>query len=178
MFCALAALAVVGCDASGGAGRTDGAASSASHRQASKQASKQAPNPSSPESSPERTPTASASATDGRDVGACADGNCEIAVSEPVTFRFRGPAGAAATMSVTEVGPNKIEYTVRSGGGQFGGGASGRGQGCVTVVRSTGGGNSCGGLVPATRPSPQPQAVVIQVAPGADGTAIIDIVSG
>ncbi|MEV0275656.1 hypothetical protein AB0I22_04630 [Streptomyces sp. NPDC050610] len=155
--------AVAGCGGPGGGG-----GASSPHRQPSKSTSEQ---PTSGEAS------AAVSAADGRDVGACADGDCEIAVSEPVSFRFKGPAGPA-TLSVTEVGVNKIEYTVKSGNGRIGGGATGRGQGCLTVVRSTGGGSSCGGLGPAARPSPQPHAVVIQAATGADGTATLDIVSG
>ncbi|MBA2811157.1 hypothetical protein E0500_028080 [Streptomyces sp. KM273126] len=116
------------------------------------------------------------SAGDGPDVGTCTDGNCEIAVSEPVTIRFQGPTGPA-TLSVTEVGANKVEYTVRSGHSQSKGGATGPGQGCITVLRSNGGRHSCGGLVNATRPSPQPDAVVIQATTGEDGTAILHVVS-
>ncbi|MFF2251468.1 hypothetical protein [Streptomyces sp. NPDC058142] len=93
-----------------------------------------------------------------------------------MTIRFKGPAGPA-TLSVTEVGPNKVEYTVKSGSGRSQGGASGPGQGCITVLRSNGGGNSCSGLGDAARPSPQPDAVVIQATTGEDGTAILRIVS-
>ncbi|OUD00885.1 hypothetical protein [Streptomyces swartbergensis] len=118
----------------------------------------------------------SASAADGRDITACADGNCEIAVSEPVNIPFKGPRGPA-TLSVTEVGPNTVAYTVKSGNGQSKGSASGPGQGCITVLRSNGSGNSCGGLGDAGRPSPQPDAVVIQAAAGQDGTAVLQLVS-
>ncbi|MEU3730595.1 hypothetical protein AB0E81_14420 [Streptomyces sp. NPDC033538] len=142
-----------------------------------------------PSSSPERPTTSrppatqsaaeepepSVSAADGHDPRACADGNCEITVSRPVTVRFQGPGGPA-TLSVTEVGPDKIEYAVKSGGGQTEGGASGPGQGCLTVLRENGGGNSCGGLA-GTRPSAQPGSVVIQATTGTDGTALLHIVS-
>ncbi|WP_218004624.1 hypothetical protein [Microtetraspora niveoalba] len=77
---------------------------------------------------------------------------------------------------MTEVGPNRVEYTVNSGNGQSNGGASGPGQGCITVLRRNGSSNFCGRL-PGARPSPQPDAVVIQVATGRDGTAILAIVS-
>ncbi|WP_240797731.1 hypothetical protein [Streptomyces sp. F001] len=130
--------------------------------------------------SADRTPSAkpSVTAADGDDVGACADGNCEIAVSKPVTFRFEGPAGAGtATLSVTKVGPNEVEYTVKSDNGQAKNEASGQGQVCITVLRSNGSSNSCGGLGDAGRPSAQPDAVVIQVATGEDGTAILHVVS-
>ncbi|MFD7403796.1 hypothetical protein ACFV7R_14235 [Streptomyces sp. NPDC059866] len=134
-----------------------------------------------PSGSPaDRTPSAkpSVTAADGDDVGACADGNCEIAVSKPVTFRFKGPAGVGtATLSVTKVGPNEVEYTVKSEKGQAKNGANGPGQACITVLRSNGSSNSCGGLGDAGRPSAQPDAVVIQAATGEDGTAILHVVS-
>lgn len=157
---ALVALAVSGC------GSTDNADDTSSP---SRQVSK-------PTSPPSSSAQPSVSAADGRDVRACADGNCEIAVTGPVTIRFKGPAGPA-TLSVTEVGPNKVEYTVKSGSGRSQGGARGPGQGCITVLRSNGGGNSCGGLDDTARPSPQPDAVVIQATTGEDGTAILHIVS-
>jgi hypothetical protein len=125
---------------------------------------------------PEPEPKPSVSAADGRDSTACADGNCEIAVSEPVRIPFKGPRGQA-TLSITEIGPNSIAYTVKSGNGQSKGSASGPGQGCITVLRSNGSGNSCGGLGDAGRPSPQPDAVVIQAATGEDGTAVLQLVS-
>lgn len=158
MLTALAALAVAGC---GSQGENDEASS---------------PGPRTSKSSSGQPSSGQPSAADGHDVGACADGNCEVAVSKPVTFRFPGPAGPA-TLSVTEVGANRVEYTVKSANGQSKGGATGPGQGCVTVLRGNGGGNSCGGLGNATRPSPQPGAVVIQAATGDDGTAILHVVS-
>lgn len=163
---ALAALTVAGC---GGSDEAEQA--SVPEPQTSKSPSAQASSAQPSSAKP------SVSAADGRDVRACADGDCEIAVSEPVTFRFEGPAGPA-TLSVTEVGPNKIEYTVKSKNNQSEGGATGPGQGCITVLRGNGGGNSCGGLGDATPPSPQPDAVVIQAATGEDGTAILQLVSG
>ncbi len=123
-----------------------------------------------PEASPSSPPPA-----DGRDVGACADGDCDVAVSAPVTVRFEGPAGKA-TLTVTEVGPDKIEYTVKSGNGVANGGASGPGNGCVTVLRANGSGTSCGG-VPDGAPGPQADAVVIRLATGPDGTARLHLVS-
>ncbi|WP_406109640.1 hypothetical protein OG698_43325 [Streptomyces sp. NBC_01003] len=165
MLAALVALTVGGC------GSTDKAEHESSpSRQTSKAPSSKAPSPRPSSAQP------SVSAADGRDVGACADGNCEIAVSKPVTFRFKGPAGSA-TLSVTEVGPNKVEYTIKSGNSQSNGGATGPGQSCITVLRSNGGGNSCGGQGDAARPSPQPDAVVIQALTGENGTAILRIVS-
>ncbi len=171
---ALLALATTtGCDNSAEPAGTpssgdEGAKPSATHR----------PSP-PPGSSADHTGAShpSLSAADGRDIGACADGDCQILVSEPVTVRFKGPSGAAATLKVTKVGPNEVAYTVKSGHGQSRGSARGPGQGCITVLRSNGSGNSCGGLGDGARPSVQPGAVVIQAATGEVGTAILDIVS-
>ncbi|MFE2446464.1 hypothetical protein ACWDHW_10830 [Streptomyces melanosporofaciens] len=164
----LTAVAVTGC---GGSDETDGAPPRDGRPSASRSA------PSSTSSSGSGGPSAkpSVSAADGSDVAACADGDCEVAVSAPVTVRFKSPTGPA-TLSVTEVGPNKVEYTVKSGNGRSQGGASGPGQGCVTVLRDHGSSNVCGRLGPA-RPAAQPDAVVIQMTAGADGTAILHIVS-
>lgn len=177
----LATLAVAGC---GGSDKEDGAPSHSGPASASRSAqpsggpSGDAPASASTSASTSTSASAkpSVSAADGRDAGACADGNCEIAVSEPVTVRFKGPAGPA-TLSVTEVGPNKVEYTVKSSGGRSRSEASGPGQGCITVLRDHGSANSCGRLG-KDRPAAQPNAVVIQMTAGEDGTAILHIVSG
>jgi len=124
------------------------------------------------------TPAAPAvTAADGDDTGACSDGDCEITVSEPVTIRFPAPGGGRATLTVTAVGRNEIEYTVKSGGGRAEGAAGGPGWGCITVLRAGGSGNSCGPLGDPGRPAAQPDAVVIQAATGRDGTALLPIVS-
>ncbi|WP_411093025.1 hypothetical protein [Streptomyces sp. 049-1] len=123
-----------------------------------------------------KSPSPSPSAADGDDVVACTDGNCEITVTKPVTIRLEGPDGSPTTLSVTVVGPDKIEYEVKSGNGRSKGGASGKGQGCLTVLRANGSGNSCGPLR-GTRPAAQQDAVVIQATTGADGTATLHVVS-
>ncbi|MEV8020174.1 hypothetical protein AB0O76_28280 [Streptomyces sp. NPDC086554] len=165
---ALAALTVIGC---GGSGQDD----RPSARRDSSATSRPAESSGNSSAEPTASATPSPSAADGRDIEACADGNCEVAVSDPVVVRFKGPAGRT-TLSVTEVGPNKVAYSVKSDSGRSKGGASGPGQGCITVLRSSGSSNSCGGLGDA-RPSAQPGAVVIQAAIGEDGTAILYVVS-
>ncbi|WP_438492957.1 hypothetical protein [Streptomyces asiaticus] len=164
----LTALTVAGC---GGSDTTDGAPSHGGNPSESRSAR--------PSGSPSGDPGASAkpseSAADGRDIGACADGNCEVAVSERVTVRFKGPAGPA-TLTVDEIGPNKVTYTVESGGNRSRGGASGPGQGCLTVLREHGSSNVCG-RVSTMRPAAQPGAVVILMAAGEDGTAVLHIMS-
>ncbi|WP_031043619.1 hypothetical protein [Streptomyces sp. NRRL F-5650] len=130
---------------------------------------------------PNATPSAplptAADGTGGTAPDTCTDGNCEITVTRPVTLHFPGPDGITrATLSVTEVAPNKIEYEVKSGNNRSETGASGPGQGCLTHLRDDGSANSCGALRP-TRPSPQPGAVVIQATTGTDGRALLHIVS-
>ncbi|WHX22463.1 hypothetical protein QFW82_38290 [Streptomyces malaysiensis subsp. malaysiensis] len=169
----LAAVAVAGC---GGSDKEDGAPSHSGPASASRSAQPSGGSSGDASASASASAKPSVSAADGRDAGACADGNCEIAVSEPVTVRFKGPAGPA-TLSVTEVGPNKVEYTVQSSGGRSQGEASGPGQGCITVLRDHGSANSCG-RPGKDRPAAQPNAVVIQMTAGEDGTAILHIVSG
>ncbi|WP_399888121.1 hypothetical protein ACGH7X_24995 [Streptomyces sp. BBFR51] len=166
---ALTALTAAACSKSPD---TDAAPSSPPERPTATSSATQSP---PPEHTRKPEPPAP-SAADGRNTDACTDGNCEITVTKPVTIRFKGPDGTAATLSVTEVGPDKIEYEVKSGNGQSKGGASGAGQGCITVLRPNGSGNSCGGL-PGTRPSAQPNAVVIQATTGANGTALLHIVT-
>ncbi|WKX18971.1 MULTISPECIES: hypothetical protein [unclassified Streptomyces] len=117
------------------------------------------------------------SAADGTDPEACADGDCEITVTEPMTLHFPAPGGSGrATLSVTEVGPNRIEYEVKSGNNSSRGAATGPGQGCLTYLREHGSGNSCGTL-DHTRPSPRPDTVVIQATTSTDGTMLLHIVS-
>ncbi|MGV9856588.1 hypothetical protein ACWDWU_48830 [Streptomyces sp. NPDC003442] len=164
----LTALTVAGC---GGSDTTDGAPA---HR-GNPSESRSARPSGSPSGGPGASANPSVSAADGRDVGACADGDCEIAVSERVTVRFKGPAGPA-TLTVNEIGPNKIMYTVKSGNNRSQGGASGPGQGCITVLRDHGSSNSCG-RVSTMRPAARPGSVVILMAAGEDGTAVLHIVS-
>ncbi|WP_346165915.1 hypothetical protein [Streptomyces javensis] len=168
MMAVLTALTVAGC---GGSDTTDGAPP---HR-GNPSESRSAQPSGSPSGDPGAPAKPSASAADGRDVGACADGDCEIVVSERVTVRFKGPAGPA-TLTVDEIGPNKVTYTVKSGNNRSRGGASGPGQGCLTVLRDHGSSNVCG-RVSTMRPAAQPGAVVILMAAGADGTAVLHIVS-
>ncbi|WP_063745194.1 hypothetical protein [Streptomyces sp. PRh5] len=164
----LTALTVAGC---GGSDTTDGAPSHGGNPSESRSA----PPSGGPSGDPGAPAKPSEPAADGRDIGACADGNCEVAVSERVTVRFKGPAGPA-TLTVDEICPNKVTYTVESGGNRSRGGASGPGQGCVIVLRDHGSSNVCG-RVSTMRPAAQPGAVVILMAAGEDGTAVLRIVS-
>ncbi|MFI6575265.1 hypothetical protein ACIBFB_05645 [Nocardiopsis sp. NPDC050513] len=128
-----------------------------------------------PSRSPSPEPSPEVTALDGTDTAACADGDCQVAVSEPVAFPFEGPNGQAE-LSVTSVGPNTVEYTVTREDGEISGGSRGQGSGCVSSLYDSGGGTSCGQV--GAPPSPAENAVFVQVEPGEDGTAVITIVSG
>jgi hypothetical protein len=100
-------------------------------------------------------------------------------VSEPVTIRFEGPDGPTK-LSVTKVGKNKVGYQVTSGtaadNSKASGSASGAGSGCTNVLTKNGSSGSCGAAGQA--PRKQSGAVVIHLVAGADGTAILRLVSG
>ncbi|MBO8196338.1 hypothetical protein ITI46_32560 [Streptomyces oryzae] len=113
-------------------------------------------------------------AADGSDAEACGDGNCEIAVREPVTIRVKIPDGPAK-LALTKVGRNKVAYKVTAGRSRTSGEASGAGSGCVAVFRSGGSSSSCG--VAGKPPGKVDGAVVLQVVAGADGTALVRVVS-
>ncbi|MDX3228398.1 hypothetical protein [Streptomyces sp. ME19-01-6] len=124
------------------------------------------------------SPAPEVTAADGSDTDACTDGNCEIAVSEPVTIRIKLPDGPAK-LSLTKVGKNAVGYKVTSGngktGGETSGEASGDGSGCVAVFRGGGSSSSCGAA--GAPPDKVDGAVVLQVVAGSGGTAILRLVS-
>ncbi|TMR32099.1 hypothetical protein ETD85_23900 [Nonomuraea zeae] len=156
---ALAALAMAGCGGPGG-----------STRSAELAASPAAQDPSSTAPAPSPAVTAA----DGSDPEACSDGNCEIAVSAPVTIHFKIPDGPA-TLSLTKVGKNEVGYKVTSGDSRTSGEVSGDGRGCVTVFTRNSSNSSCG--LAGKPPGRKKGAVVVQVVAGADGTAILRLIS-
>ncbi|MGJ3562182.1 hypothetical protein ACR6C2_44445 [Streptomyces sp. INA 01156] len=114
-------------------------------------------------------------AADGHDTAACSDGNCEIAVSEPVTVRFDGLARHHPVRDRGRPGPDRVRTEVRQRPVQE---RSRRpGQVCLTVLRSHGSSTSCGGKGDGRPPAARPGAVVIRAATGEDGTALLHVVS-
>ncbi|WP_240434493.1 hypothetical protein [Streptomyces sp. YIM 130001] len=161
----LAAVSLVGCG--GGQDEADRSDSPGSGK------AKSSPAPAT--SSPPAEPSPSVTAADGDDLAACKDGNCEVTVADPAEIRFDGPDGQA-TLSVTKVERNRVEYRIKSGNGKASGGAGGPGQGCITALRATGSGTTCGPTA-TDAPSAQPKAVVIQMTTGPTGTALLHLVS-
>ncbi|MFE9642751.1 hypothetical protein ACFYO0_01035 [Streptomyces sp. NPDC006365] len=176
LLATLAMLTVAGC---GGSGEDSGdaAAGAITTESPGSRADGTPKSPSASTSSP--SPSPKVTAADGTDTGACADGNCEIAVSKPVTIRFKIPAGPAK-LSVTKVGKNEVGYKVTQGtstnGSSAGGTASGEGSGCTTFFYGNGSGTQCGGA--GEPPAKEAGTVALQLVPGPDGTAILRLVSG
>ncbi|GAA3711157.1 hypothetical protein GCM10022224_090790 [Nonomuraea antimicrobica] len=156
VLAALTALAVTGCGDPG-------------NGTASAEPSSQRPSLAPP------TPSPAVTAADGDDLAACTDGNCEIAVSRPVTIRFEIPDGPA-TLSLTKVGRNEVGYKVTSGDSRTSGEASGDGWGCLAVFTPGGSSSGCS-LIASEPPDRQEGAVVLQVLAGAEGTALLRLVS-
>ncbi|MFG2026770.1 hypothetical protein [Streptomyces sp. NPDC048825] len=177
LLATLTLLTVAGCGGSGddSGGATAGASTTES---ADSRADSTPESPSASASSPSPSPSPKVTAADGTDTGACADGNCEIAVSKPVTIHFKIPAGPAK-LSVTKVGKNEVGYKVTQGtstnGSSAGGTASGEGSGCTTFFYANGSGTQCGGA--GEPPAKEAGTVALQLVPGPDGTAILRLVS-
>ena len=129
--------------------------------------------------SPPASPSPSVRAADGTNTAACADGNCEIAVSEPVTIRFKGPDGPMK-LFVTKVGKNEVGYKVTWGSGaksgEASGEASGEGFGCTDVLYSGGSSGSCGPM--GEPPDRTAGTVVMQLLGQPNGTAILSLAAG
>ncbi|MCT2589064.1 hypothetical protein LHJ74_03780 [Streptomyces sp. N2-109] len=131
----------------------------------------------SPKPKPKSSPAPTAA--DGTDTAACTDGNCEIAVSKPVTINldvFEGPA----KLALTKVGKDEIGYKVTLGtknnGSETSSETSGPGTGCTATIYQGGSSGSCG---PAGEPPAKEKGTVgVHLLSGADGTAILRLVSG
>lgn len=173
LLATLALLTVAGC---GGSGEDSGDAAAGAGTSESPD-SRADGTPKSPSASTS-SPSPKVTAADGTDTGACADGNCEIAVSKPMTIHIKIPDGPAK-LSVTKVGKNEVGYKVTHGtstnGGSARGSASGEGSGCTTLFYENGSGTQCG--VAGELPAKEAGTVALQVVPGPDGTAILRLVS-
>ena len=114
--------------------------------------------------------TAAPSAADGTKVEACADGNCEIAVSSPIDIRLTGQ-GDLTTLSVVTVDPDGLRVTTTSTAGQ---GSAELVRGCTVRIYSGGGGMSCGGK----QDPPPPEVLAMQLVSVANGIAVLRLISG
>lgn len=127
--------------------------------------------------SPDKSSTPTPTASDGTDIAACADGNCEISATKPVTVPlkvFQGPA----SIELTKVGKDGIGYQVTLGtkdnGTRTSSEIKGANTACTATIHQGGSSGSCG---PAGEAPPgEKGAVVMHLATGADGTAILRLV--
>lgn len=109
-------------------------------------------------------------AQDGADYQACADGTCEIEISDAVTIPL--PGGSLVVSAVLSDG---IEFDLTSAAG--GGNGSLRGN-CTAMFGGGGGGMSCSSLDgPPDPPTPRPGLIQLQIVGVYDDAAIIRIVS-
>jgi hypothetical protein len=136
----------------------------------------------SPEAASEPAVTESASdpaqlvPADGADYAACADGNCEVAVSEPTDIEFDGSTGPG-TLAITDVLDDGIAFDVTLPGGGGDGELKGR---CTSHFSAGGGSMDCPADLEATPEPPEPTAGVlsVQLAGMTDGTAILRLALG
>lgn len=114
-------------------------------------------------------------AADGTNVAACADGNCEVAISRPVAITLSG-TGDVDTLTVTKVGPDGFDFKTSAKDGGTGSGNLARGD-CVSTSWGGGGGLTCGkDLDPAER---QDGVLAMQIVGKTDqGALVLRIVSG
>ncbi|MFV2195651.1 hypothetical protein [Nocardiopsis sp. LOL_012] len=127
----------------------------------------------STENAKDPLPTPAASASDGTDTDACADGDCQIAVTEQVSFPFRAPNGTAR-LTVNRVDDESFEYTVtRDGGSEVSGGASGAGYGCSTFLDTEAASTVCERA--EQLPEQAHGTVMIQLLKGAGSNAVVTI---
>lgn len=113
---------------------------------------------------------------DGTDYSACADGNCEVAVSEPTEIEFDGSTGPG-TLAVTDVLDDGIALDVTLSGGGGSGELKGR---CTSNFSAGGGSMDCPADLESTPEPPEPPAGVlsVQLAGFADGTAVLRLALG
>ena len=123
--------------------------------------------------SPAKTTTPSPSAADGKNVAACADGNCEVLLTGPVDIDLGGH-GDVATMSVTGIDSSGVHVSLKDTGG--GTGTADLGTGCTLTFVDGGGGSSCGGR--QDPPPAQTGVLAAQLVHLDKGSAVLRLVSG
>jgi hypothetical protein len=116
-----------------------------------------------------------ATAADGTDLAACADGNCEVEVSGPVDIRLTEQRGGVTGLSIVEVGDGGVDFTTTSSGG---GSGSGRLEpNCTLTFYEGGGGSTCSsGEAPPAQP--ETGVLAIQLASVTDDAVVLRIVAG
>jgi hypothetical protein len=109
-------------------------------------------------------------AADGTDYTACEDGECEVAVAEPMDIVIGAPDEGMVTLSITAVTEDGIEYEVIQGGTTSGGSLGGV---CQATISETWSSSSC--FEEGTPPEPEPLRgeLVMQLLGMNDGSAVL-----
>lgn len=115
-------------------------------------------------------------AADGTNLDACADGNCEVELSGPVTIPLSGQGGGLVALEVDRLGDSGIEFTTSTSAGSAGSGELA--EGCTLTFYEGGGGSSCvsGGEPP--RPERETGVLAMQLTAVSDGTVVLLLVAG
>jgi hypothetical protein len=118
-------------------------------------------------------------AADGTDLAACADGNCEVAVSRPVDIPLTGQGGIT-TLSVDELTSDGFSFSATSnGGGSRSGSLSGA---CTATFSSTANGSGLSSMCTAGQEPPaasrEPGVLSLQLLSATDDGVVVRLVSG
>jgi hypothetical protein len=116
------------------------------------------------------SPTEGPSAADGTDYTACEDGECEVAVAEPVEITV-----GAMTLSITAVTEDGIEFDLVQESGSSGGSLGGV---CEATMTERSMSSACylGGELSA--PDPGAGELVVQLLGMNDGAAVLRMAAG
>ncbi|TDC21950.1 hypothetical protein E1265_16750 [Streptomyces sp. 8K308] len=101
----VAAGGLAGCGSDGDDAGATAVAPSPTVEESASEAASPTPEPTTTEPTPEFTPLAPEDAADGADVGACADGECEVAVTAGTSIPFDPGTGG---VTVDEVGESQV----------------------------------------------------------------------
>jgi hypothetical protein len=130
----------------------------------------QSPAPTTATAAPTAAP-AEPTAADGTDYSACRDGNCEVAISKPVTI----DVGTKPPIKVT-VAKDRITFErMRSKGNGFSGSFGGRGH-CIAYLTPSGFSASC--TKEPQKPDPDDGQLALELVDVTDGTAIVRLSKG
>lgn len=128
-----------------------------------------------PSPTPEPTPKPPRrTAANGTDYAACNDGDCEVAVSKPLTFKL----DEEFKLSISKVTKKNVEFSLVGTGYEFGGTFAGRY--CLAKLSASGFQSSC-----ADKPGKRPRKrdlgdgqLALELLDLTDGVAIIRLTSG
>lgn len=124
------------------------------------------------------SPTPSPTASDGRNLKACADGNCEVLVTHPRDIAVGGHGGVDE-VSVDKITDGDVELSISSGGS---GGMSGIGVGCTATFYTSGNSSGTSGSCPEGGAASPPEKIrgvlSVQLVSASKVSAILRLASG